>query len=59
MFALIAVIVAVGVIVWAINYAVPMEPMFKRAVTAVAVVCVVLYALKIFGLFSGHMRFPG
>lgn len=56
---LIAVIVAVGVIVWAINYAIPMEPLFKRAVTAVAVVCVVLYALKVFGLFNGNLRFPG
>ncbi len=59
MFTLIAFIVVVGVIVWAINYAIPMEPMFKRVVTAVAIVCVVLYALKVFGLFNGHMRFPG
>lgn len=58
MLALIAVIVAVGVVVWAINYAIPMEPMFKRAVTAIAVVCVVLYALQVFGLFHGNMRFP-
>lgn len=58
MFTLIAAIVAVGVIIWAINYAVPMEPVFKRAVTAVAIVCLVLYALKVFGLFDGHVRFP-
>lgn len=58
MIMLIGVLVAVGVIVWAINYAIPMEPMFKRAVTAVAIVCVVLYALKVFGVFTGNPHFP-
>ena len=55
MFMLIGVIVVVGVIVWAINYAIPMEPMFKRAVSAIAIV---LYALKVFGMFNGSFRFP-
>jgi hypothetical protein len=58
MFTLIAVIVAVGVIVWGINYAIPMDPMFKRAITAIAVVCVVLLALRTFGMFSGNPHFP-
>lgn len=58
MFMLIGVIVVVGVIVWAINYAIPMEPMFKRAVSAIAIVAIVLYALKVFGMFNGSFRFP-
>jgi len=59
MLQIIAVIVALGVVLWAINYAVPMEPMFKRILTAVAVVLLVLYLLKAFGLFSGRFIIPG
>ncbi len=55
---IIAVIIALGVILWAVNYAIPMEPMFKRILTAVAVVLLVLYLLKAFGMFNGRFIIP-
>ena len=58
MLQIIAVIVAIGVIVWAVNYAVPMDPPFKKILTAVAVVCLVLYLLRAFGMFNGHFIVP-
>jgi hypothetical protein len=33
------------------------EP-FKRAIIAVAVVCLVIYACQLFGVFGGHPGFP-
>lgn len=58
MIQIIGVIVALGVILWAVNYAVPMEPPFKKILTAVAVVLLVLYLLNAFGIFAGHIVVP-
>jgi type IV secretory pathway TrbL component len=58
MISIFVVIVVLGLLLWAVNYAVPMEPMFKRILTAVAVVCLVLYLLKAFGLLNGHFIIP-
>ena len=58
MIGILVAIIVVGLLLWAANYAIPMEPMFKRMLTAVAVVCLVLYMLRAFGLFSGHFVMP-
>lgn len=53
-----AVIIVIGLLLWAVNYAVPMQEPFKKILTAVAVVCLVLYLLKAFGMFNGHFIVP-
>lgn len=41
-------IALVGLLVWAIVTYIPMPPIFKRAITIIAIVVVVLYLIRVF-----------
>lgn len=45
---LIIVIALAGLVVWAITTLVPMPPKFQQAIIVVAVICLVLYVLRMF-----------
>lgn len=49
---LIVVLVLVGVLLWAVNKYVPMDPNIKNIMNIVVVIAVVLWLLKAFGLFA-------
>lgn len=49
---LIVTLVLVGVILWAINAYIPMQPTIKKILNVVVVIVVVLYLLSAFGLLG-------
>lgn len=49
---LILLIAIVGFIVYAITAWLPMPQPFKQVIIAIAVVCLVLYALSVFGVYD-------
>jgi hypothetical protein len=49
---LIVVLAVVGLIVWLVVTYIPMPVIFQRIIIGVAVVCVVLYILRVFGLLG-------
>jgi hypothetical protein len=49
---LIIVIVVVGVLLWALNNFVPMDPKVQRILNVVVVVVLVLWLLQAFGVFG-------
>jgi len=60
---LILVLIAVGVLLWAVNTFIPMSEPIKRILNIVVVAVVVLWLLSVFGLFDSlytiHVgRFP-
>lgn len=50
---LIVVLAVVGVLLWAINTYIPMQPQIKSIINVVVVIAVVLWLLNVFGLLSG------
>ena len=52
-------LVVVGLVLWLLEKYVPMEPTIKRAIHIIVVVVVVIWLLKVFGLwgylFSVHV----
>ncbi len=46
------VIIAAGVILWVVNSYIPMQSTLKRILNIVVVLIVIVWLLKIFGLFS-------
>jgi hypothetical protein len=50
MIELIVSIALVGLLVWAVTTLIPMPEQFKKAIVVIAVVFVMIYALKAFGL---------
>lgn len=52
MIQLIIWLVVIGVVMWAINTYVPMQPSIKNILNIVVVICVVLWVLSLFGVFS-------
>ncbi len=58
MIALIVTIALVGLIVWLITTYIPMPPGYKRAIQIIALVCVILFVLKAFGLFEHAHDIP-
>ena len=46
-------IIIVGVLLWAVNAAIPMEPSIKRVLNVVVLVVVLLYVVQAFGLIDG------
>jgi len=46
------VIIAAGVILWVVNSYIPMQGTLKRILNIVVVVVVIVWLLKVFGLFS-------
>jgi hypothetical protein len=56
---LVVVLVVVGLLLWAITTAIPMEPTIKRIVVVLVVVCVCLWLLEQFGLIGPwHLNRP-
>ena len=49
---LIVVLIVVGVLLWAVNSFIPMDPKIKNILNVVVVIAVVLFVLS---LFSGYM----
>jgi hypothetical protein len=45
------VIVVVGLIVWVVVRYIPMEPIFKNILIAVAAIVLILYLARVFGVF--------
>ena len=53
--ALVDVVVAllvVGLILWAINSYIPMQPTMKKILNAVVVICVIIWLLSVFGVLG-------
>jgi hypothetical protein len=46
------VIIAAGILLWVVNNYIPMQGTLKRILNIVVVIVVVIWLLKVFGLFS-------
>ena len=53
MISLIITLIVVGLILWAINNFIPMDPKIKMILNVVVIICILLYVLSAFGLLSG------
>jgi len=42
----------VGVVLWAINTMIPMNPAIKKLINAIVVIVAVVYVLRYFGVFT-------
>jgi hypothetical protein len=51
---LVLVLIVVGVLLWAVNTYVPMDPKIKKLLNIAVVIAVVVWILNAFGLF-GHL----
>jgi hypothetical protein len=49
---LIVVLIAVGVLLWAVNAYIPMDPKIKNIMNIVVVIAVVLWLLQVFGVLG-------
>ena len=49
---IIITIIVVGVLLWAVNTYLPMDPKLKQILNIVVVICVILWLLKAFGVWS-------
>ncbi len=54
MIELIVTLAIVGLIVWAVITFIPMPDAFKKAIIVIAIICVVVFVLKAFGIWGGH-----
>jgi hypothetical protein len=48
----------VGLILWAIESLVPMDPTIKQVIRVVIIICVVVYLLRVFGLIGSGRDIP-
>jgi len=55
MFAIIIVLVVVGVLLWLINAYIPMDDKIKRILNIVVIICIVLWLLNVLGVF-GYLK---
>ena len=53
MIAVIVTLAVIGVLLWALNTYIPMDSKIKGLINIVAIVCVVLWLLSVFGLIPG------
>ncbi|MCX6286698.1 MAG: hypothetical protein NTY96_06245 [Bacteroidetes bacterium] len=56
LFTIIIVLIVAGVLLWLINTYIPMDHKIKTILNAVVVIIVVIWLLKVFGLFSYLMN---
>ncbi len=47
------VLIVVGVLLWLVNAYIPMDSKIKSILNIVAVILVVIWLLKVFGIFDG------
>ena len=52
MISLIVVLIIVGVLLWALQTAIPMDPTIKNIITVLVVLMAVLWVLQAFGLLA-------
>jgi hypothetical protein len=50
---LLILLIIVGVVLWLVNTYIPMDPKIKMIINIVIVLVVIIYLLKLFGVFSG------
>lgn len=53
---LIILLAIVGVLMWAINTYLPMEPRIKQILNIVVIICVVVFLLSLFVGYLPHMH---
>jgi len=53
-FTLIFILVVIGVIMWAVNTYIPMQPTIKKVLNIAVVVLVVLWLASVFGLIPSN-----
>jgi hypothetical protein len=58
MFGILLTLIVVGVLLWLVNTYIPMDAKIKNILNVVVVICVVLWLLQVFGLFSGIASIP-
>lgn len=51
MIGLIVTLAIVGLILWAVESLLPLDPTIKRIIHVAIVICVLLYVLRFFGVF--------
>ncbi len=56
LFTILIVLVVAGVILWLVNTYIPMDGTIKRIFNVVVVVVLIIWLLKVFGLFSYLMN---
>ena len=54
---LVLTLIVVGVLLWLVNRFIPMQGQIKGILNAVVVIAVVIWLLKVFGLFSYLTQF--
>ena len=50
---LIVILAVIGVLMWLVNAYVPMAEPYKKILNVVVIICVVLWLLNVFGIFTG------
>ena len=50
------ILIVVGVLLWLVNNYIPMQATMKKILNAVVVIAVVLWLLKVFGLFDSLLN---
>jgi hypothetical protein len=58
MITLLAILIVVGLALWAINTAIPMQPNVKRIINVIVIVLTVIWVMQVLGMFRGEIRFP-
>lgn len=58
MLSLVLTLIIIGVLLWALNTYVPMDPKIKNIVNIVVVICTVCYLLSAFGVFHRAHDIP-
>jgi vacuolar-type H+-ATPase subunit I/STV1 len=48
---LVVLLIIIGVILWAVETLIPMDPTLKRIIYVVILLCVILYVIRFFGIF--------
>lgn len=56
MITLLLTLAVIGFIVWAIVTYIPMPPLFKNAIIVIAIIIVLLYVLRAFGIADIPLR---
>ncbi|MGC4104114.1 Thivi_2564 family membrane protein [Ferruginibacter sp.] len=56
LYIIVLVLIAVGVILWLINKYIPMQGTIKNILNAVVVIVVVVWLLKVFGMWDDLLR---
>lgn len=52
MISLIVTLMVIGILLWAINAYIPMDPKIKQILNIVVIICVVLWLLRVFGVWG-------